>query len=63
MGQSKTAGIKAQIKQGLSTERNKEQRRQIRITLWQAALKDELLLKDIAEIEVEFKHIDSEIYS
>jgi hypothetical protein len=63
MGQSKTARKKAQIKQGLNTEGNKKQRQQTRKTLWQAASKDALLLKDIAEIESSFKYIDSEIYS
>ena len=63
MGQSKTDRKKAQIKQGLNTEGNKKQRQQTRKTLWQAASKDALLLKDIAEIESSFKYIDSEIYS
>jgi hypothetical protein len=63
MGQSKTTRKKAQIKQGLNTEGNKKQRQQTRKTLWQAASKDALLLKDIAEIESSFKYIDSEIYS
>jgi hypothetical protein len=63
MGQSKTAGKKAQIKQALNTEENKKQRQKTRMTLWQEGSKDELLLNDIAEIESTFKHFDCEIYS
>jgi hypothetical protein len=49
----------ALVEQALIKELN-EIRRQTRKALWQDAMKDPLFLKDIQEVESDFKHADAE---
>jgi hypothetical protein len=49
----------ALVEQALLKELN-ELRRQARKVLWQEAAKDPLFLKDVAEVEMDFRYADTE---
>ena len=59
MAKGKAPSKNVLVEQALIKELN-ELRRQTRKALWQEASKDPLFLKDIAEVETEFKYADAE---
>lgn len=59
MAQGMVSSKNALVEQALLKELN-ELRRQARKALWQEAAKDPLFIKDIEEVEADFRYADSE---
>jgi predicted transcriptional regulator len=59
MAQGMAPSKNALVEQALLREL-KELRRQARKALWQEAAKDSLFLKDVAEVEMDFRYADAE---